>query len=294
MPIIPDECQLFQMNTMHKNGPINVGRSGSLLKSCWTNRRLIYQLSVREIEARYRGTMLGVTWAVLVPIIMLAMYTFVFSVVFQARWGAQVDNKASFALILFSGLIIYTIFAEAVNRAPGLMLENASYIKKIVFPLEALPWVSVTVACFNGCISSLVLLFFYLLTLGLPPVTSLLIPLAVLPPIFITLGLVFFLSSLGVYLRDMHQLIAVATSLILFLSPVFYPLSSIPEKIRPFLYLNPLTISLQQSRNLLFWGESITGVDVLYYFGYLLASLLIAHSGFWWFQRTKRGFADVI
>jgi len=274
--------------------PGGLEQNNSLLKCCWTNRRLILQLITREIKARYRGTLLGIAWAVLVPIIMLAVYTFVFTVVFQARWETQIDNKASFALILFSGLIIFTIFSEAVNRAPGLMMENSSYIKKIVFPLEALPWVSVGVACFNGLISSVVLLSFYLLTLGLPPATALLIPFAVLPPIFITVGLVFFLSSLGVYLRDMQQLIAVTTSLIMFLSPIFYPLTSIPEKIRPFLYLNPLTISLQQCRNLLFWGTGISTEDTITYCGYLLVSLLLAHCGFWWFQKTKRGFADVI
>ena len=169
----------------------------------WQHRRLILSLARREIESRYRGSFLGLVWSFLTPLLMLAVFTFVFSVVFQARWQVPVGGKGQFALLLFSGLIVFNIFAECINRAPGLVLEHATYVKKVVFPLEILPWVSLLGALFNVLASLVVLLVLYVMVLGAPPWTAILFPVIVLPLILLVMGLSWFLASVGVFVRDL-------------------------------------------------------------------------------------------
>ena len=261
------------------------------LRTAWHHRTLILRLANRELAARYRGSMLGFVWAVINPLLMLAVYTFVFSMVFQARWGMATDGKVGFALLLFSGLILFTIFAECVTRAPGLMLENVSYIKRVVFPLEILPLVTLAVAIANAGISVAVLLVFYLIVQGLPPWTALLLPLVVLPLALFTLGLSWFVSAAGVYLRDLRQIVGVMVTATMFLSPIFYPLSAIPQDMRWVLTLNPLTPILEQSKDLLFWGRIPSPGEWLLA---VLAAWAVAWLGYTWFMKTRRGFADVV
>ena len=266
-------------------GPVGFFKSG------WQNRKLVFRLAKREIESRYRGSFLGILWSVLVPVIMLFVYAFVFTVVFQAKWEIPAGGKGHFVLLLFTGLIIFNLFAECLNRAPGLMISYISYIKKVVFPLEILPWVTLVVALFNAAISYLVLAVAYLILLGAPPLTALYLPLMVLPILFFSLGLTLFFSSVGVFVRDLQQLMGLITMVIMFLSPLFYPLSALPESFRNFIQFVPLALSIEESRKVLFLGES---PDMIVWSAYLASSWIVAWLGFVWFMKTKKGFADVV
>jgi len=260
----------------------------------WRNRLLILRLTKREIQSRYKGSLLGIAWSVLVPLMMLVIYTFVFSIVFQARWDTPVASRGEFAMLLFSGLIAFNFFAECLIRAPGLMLENVSYIKKVIFPLETMPWVIVCVALFNAFVSALVLAVFYLCLRGIPPATALMLPVLLIPLILLTFGFTCFVSSFGVFVRDLRQFMGVFTTIMMFMSPVFYPISAVPHRLQKVLYLNPLTILLETSKELLFWGKIPDQDQITILLSYLLATWLFGWAGYVWFMKTKKGFADVV
>jgi lipopolysaccharide transport system permease protein len=245
----------------------------------------------RDVLGRYRGSIMGLAWSFFNPLLMLAVYTFVFSVVFKARWNPESESRTEFALVLFAGLLVFNVFSECLNRSPGLILSNVNYVKKVVFPLEILPWVALGSALFHMLVSLAVWLLFYLVVLGLPPLTLILFPLVLAPLVLLTMGLSWFLASLGVYLRDIAQVIGVVTTTLLFLSPIFYPLSALPEDYRLPLQLNPVALAIEQTRNVLIFGMPPQwGVFALY----LAATALVALLGFAWFQKTRRGFADVL
>ena len=259
--------------------------------SLWRNRSLAKALVQREVVGRYRGSLMGILWSFFNPVFMLIIYTFVFSVVFKARWNTGSDSKTEFALVLFSGLIVFNLFAECFSRAPGLILANVNYVKKVVFPLEILPWVALGSAMFHALISLGVWLIAYLILFGFPHVTVLLLPLVILPLLLFIMGLTWGLASLGVYLRDISQFIGMVTMVLMFLSPIFYPASALPEQYRHLLLLNPLTPAIEQARDVLFWGK-VPDMTILSV--YLLGAALVAWLGFAWFQKTRKGFADVL
>lgn len=263
----------------------------SWLKSAWHSRVLILRLTRREIESRYRGSFLGVLWSFVVPILLLAVYTFVFSVVFQARWDVPVGNRGHFALILFAGLIVFNLFGDCINRAPGLMLANPAYIKRVVFPLEILPWVAVLSAVFNALLSFIVLALAYALLLGVPPWTVLLFPVLLIPHLLLIIGFTLFLSSVGVFIRDLQQIIGVVTMMLMFLTPLFYPASAIPEALRPYIAYSPLALVVEGERGVLFWGALPEWPVWSIYFA---ISWAVAWLGYVWFMKTKKGFADVV
>jgi lipopolysaccharide transport system permease protein len=262
-----------------------------MVASLWRNRGLARALIKREVVGRYRGSFMGILWSFFNPLFMLLVYTIVFSVVFKARWGGGSGSKTEFALVLFAGLIVFNLFAECVNRAPGLILGNVNYVKKVVFPLETLPWVSLGAALFHGTISFGVWLIAYLIFFGVPHATVLYFPLVLLPFGLFIMGVSWALASLGVYLRDVGQVIGLLTTVLLFLSPIFYPASSLPETYRHLMYMNPLTPVIEQTRDVLFWGKA---PDFVMLGIYLLATSAIAWLGFAWFQKTRKGFADVL
>ncbi|WP_419419956.1 ABC transporter permease [Legionella sp. D16C41] len=262
-----------------------------MFASLYRNRELILVLIKREIGTRYRGSVLGMIWSFLYPIIMLAIYTFVFSIVFKARWNTGSDSKTEFALVLFAGLMVFNLFSDCINRASTLILTNANYVKKIVFPLEILPWVTLGAALFQAFVSFLVWLAFYLVFFGTPNPTIFFLPLIILPILFITMGLNWFIASLGVFLRDVSQLVAIITTVLMFLSPIFYPLSALPVNYRYLLQFNPLTPAIEGVRSVLFWGNI---PNIKLYGIYLLVSLAFSWIGFIWFQKTRKGFADVL
>jgi len=263
-----------------------------LVASLWRNRSLINQLVRREVIGRYRGSALGVAWSFFNPVIMLLVYTFVFSVVFKARWGTTGDeNHATFAIILFVGLIVHGLFAEVANRAPSLILSNVSYVKRVVFPLEVLPWVVMGSALFHATVSLVVLVLAQLILTHHLPWTALLFPLVLAPLLLTTIGVAWFLASMGVYVRDVGQTIGIVTTIMLFLAPVFYPISALPASYQALLHINPLTFVIEEGRKLLLFGQlpNWPGLAI-----YTAASAVIAWAGFWWFQKTRKGFADVV
>lgn len=265
----------------------------ALAKSLWRNRQLIVQMTKREVVGRYQGSAFGLAWSFLNPVFMLVVYTFVFSEIFKSRWGGVGgdDSKTQFAVVLFVGMIVLSLFSEVLNRAPGLILSNVNYVKKVVFPIEILPVIAMGAALFHSLISLGVLLAAFALFNGYLHWTAILTPLVLLPLVIITMGIAWMLASLGVFLRDVGQTIGIITTVLMFLSPVFYPVTAVPERFRPFIMANPLTFIIEQAREVLIWGHlpNWTGLG-----GYTLAATAIAWAGYAWFQKTRKGFADVL
>jgi lipopolysaccharide transport system permease protein len=264
-----------------------IGMSSGLLR----NRHLVWSLVKRDVLGRYRGSMFGILWSFFNPLLMLIIYTFVFSVIFKARWSAGSTSKVEFAMVLFSGLLVFNIFSECLNRAPSLVLMNVNYVKKVVFPLEILPMVSLGCALFHGAVSFLVWLLFHCAFFGLPPLTAWLLPVVILPMLCLTMGLSWLLASLGVYLRDVSQVILLVTTALLFLSPIFYPISALPEDVQRFIQLNPMTPTVEDVRSVLVQGIVPEWGGLLLR---LVSSAFVAWLGFVWFQKTREGFADVL
>lgn len=263
-----------------------------MVASLWRNRQLIRNLVQREVLGRYKGSVLGIFWSLATPIFMLAVYTFVFSVVFKARWGTGgSDSKSEFALVLFAGLMVFNLFSECISRAPTVVLANVNYVKKVVFPLEVLPWVSMGGALFHFAVSLGVWLVAYTMLIGWPHWQFLLLPLVLAPLVLFVMGLSWALASLGVFLRDVGQMIGLAITVLMFLTPIFYPASALPVAYQPLMYLNPLTPPIEMVRGLLYWGQLPELTMVLFYY---IGSAAIALFGFAWFQKTRKGFADVL
>jgi lipopolysaccharide transport system permease protein len=248
----------------------------------------------REVVGRYKGSVFGMGWSLFHPVLMLTVYTFVFSVVFKARWpagGGGDESRTQFAVIMFVGMIAHGLLAEMINRAPGLILGNVNYVKKVVFPLEILPVVTALSTLFHTAISLAVLNAAFWVFYGYVQLTGLLIPLVFMPLVVLGLGVSWFLASLGVFIRDVGQIVVILTTVLMFLSPVFYPISAVPEALRMWVMLNPLTFIIEQARAVLIFGHfpDWGGLAV-----YMVFALLAAWSGYFWFQRTRRGFADVL
>jgi len=265
----------------------------SLARSLSRNRQLIGQMTRRDVIGRYQGSAMGLAWSFLNPVFMLVVYTFVFSEIFKSRWGGigGDDSKTLFAVVLFVGIIVLNLFSEVLNRAPGLILSNVNYVKKVVFPIEILPVIAMGAALFHSLISLGVLLAAFALFNGYLHWTAVFIPLVLLPLVILALGLSWMLASLGVFLRDVGQTIAIITTVLMFLSPVFYPVTAVPERFRPFLMANPLTFIIEQAREVLIWGHLPNWIGLG---AYTLAAVVIAWAGYAWFQKTRKGFADVL
>lgn len=263
----------------------------AMLVNLWSYRQLIWASVKREVLGRYRGSALGLLWSFFNPVFMLLVYTFVFSAVFKARWSGGGDSSTEFALVLFAGLMVFNLFSECLNRAPGLILSNVNYVKKVVFPLEVLPFVALLSALFHMGVSLLVWLLAYVILVGLPHLTVFYLPLILLPLVLLIMGVSWLLSSLGVYLRDVSQITGVITMSLMFLSPIFYPVTALPENYRYLLYLNPLTTVIEQTRAVLYFGTSPDFSVLTAYWG---VTCLVAWLGFAWFQKTRKGFADVL
>lgn len=252
---------------------------------------LSWALVKRDVLGRYRGSILGILWSFFNPLFMLLVYTLVFSIVFQARWSGGTGSKIEFAIVLFPGLLTFNIFSECLNKSPGLILLNVNYVKKVIFPLEVLPLVSLGGALFHGAISFLVWFIFYLVFFGLPPCTAWLFPVVLLPMLLLIMGLGWFLASLGVYLRDVSQVVILLTTAMMFLSPIFYPVSALPPDYQYIIEMNPLTWVIENVRGVLIQGQL---PDLGAYAVRLAGSALVAWLGFAWFQKTREGFADVL
>lgn len=252
---------------------------------------LVVQMGRRNVAGRYRGSFAGLLWSFLNPLLVLVLYTFVFGVIFKSRWNAQATNHFQYAMVLFAGLNIHSFFSECANRATTLVMENAAFVKRVVFPLETLTWSTIGAGVFHLLVSTIVLLAVSPFFMGHVPWTAVLFPIVVLCFLPFTAATVWLLASLGVYLRDLSQVVGIATTALLFLAPIVYPPTLVPIRYRELLYLNPLTIVVQASQNVLIFGRLPVWSHLAIY---VLVSVVFAWLAFAWFEQTRKGFADVV
>jgi lipopolysaccharide transport system permease protein len=256
----------------------------------WGNRALVRRLAAREMQARYRGSMLGIAWAVIVPLGMVLMYTFVFGSIFKVRWSGIAGSTESMTAFFLTGLIMHQLLSEVVARAPSLVLENKNYVTRVVFPLEILSLVTVAVALVGAAIGLVLLLCLMALTSGIPPATVLLSPLVLLGMVPMLLGLTWIFSAIGVFVRDLGQIMPVALSVLFFLAPVLYPRSSVPQPFDALVVFNPVTIPIEAMRALVFEHPFPWELALIYF----VISLVVCWTGFALFLRLRRAFADVL
>lgn len=253
---------------------------------------LFEQLLRRDLNSRYRGSNLGWLWAFTVPLIMLAVYGFVFGIIFEVRWGGLGDEgQSNFALNLFVGIVLHSLLAETLSRAPTVLQQHASYVKKMVFPLWLLPVVVASSALVFALIGIGVLLVAFLFLQGIPPLEVVLLPLVMLPLFLFALGCAWFFAALGAYVRDIVQIVPLMTTILMFMAPIFYPATVIPEAYRGWLLLNPLTYAVDAARSLLFFAQPPELFSLMLYWG---CSCIAALLGLLFFQKARRGFADVL
>ena len=262
-----------------------------LWTSLWRHRHLIDRLARAEISHRYRSSLLGFAWTLLTPLVVLAVYTFVFGVIVPVKWPTPVEHPANFAMVLFAGLLVFNFFSECFVRAPRLLLENPAYVTQVVFPVEILAWVAIATAAFNTLVGVAILSLARLLLTGTFPWLVFLLPLVFAPLALFTAGVMWMVSSLGLFLRDLGHVVALLNTAVLFLCPIFYPLSAVPEHLRPLIVLNPLTWPVEQVRRLLIWDHP---VGLANFALFTLATVLVAELGLRWFRRCRPGFADAL
>lgn len=254
---------------------------------------LSWQMARREISARYRGSALGFAWSLLTPLAMLLVYGFVFALVLRARWPGLNDELEGWGhgVLILSGIMVHAFLAECLVRAPRQIVGQPNYVKKVVFPLHLIALSQWLAASFNLAINLCVLLAFQTVVFGLPPVSVLLAPLALLPLAAIGLGLMWAVSAISVYFRDLEQVTPLLATMLLFLSPALYPVEQVPEAFRVVLYCNPLTPAIELWRGLAIWGVTPgMGASLLWASAGVLALL----GGGWVFKRLRPGFADVL
>ena len=258
----------------------------------WRYRNLIRLLTWREVVGRYKGSFLGIGWSFIHPLVMLIVYTFVFSTVFKVRWGVQPEEgKITFALTLFMGLITFRIFADVISVSPSLIIRNINYVKKVVFPLEILPFIVFLNAMVNALFSLIALLLVFFLSTYSIHLTIFLLPIVWVPVILFSIGTGYFFASLGVFIRDLGATVDIIVNILLFLCPIFYPIQAVPERFRAFIQVNPVSLCIEDARRVVLWGMM---PDWPCFFGNLFFSLLFFCLGVLFFMRTKDLFAEIL
>ncbi len=264
----------------------------SIARHLFGYRDLIRQFTVREVMVRHKGTSLGLSWAIVQPLLTLAIYTFIFGFVFSNRWGRLGGFEwADFSLHFFAGFVVFSIFSETVNRSPTFVTEHPNLVRKVVFPLEILPVTALGASLvYAGFGLGLLMLATGVLAQTVSW-TLVLFPLVLAPLLMITLGVSWFFASLGAFIRDFKQVVPVLTQLVFFMTPIFYDVNQISEKFRWVILLNPLTLVVENSRRTLLWSEMPNWLElrVLYAVGVVVMVL-----GYAWFAKSKRGLADVL
>jgi lipopolysaccharide transport system permease protein len=258
----------------------------------WRNRELIYQFTRREIEGRYRGSFLGIFWSLAKPVFMLLVYTLVFGVIFRSSWPqSRVGGLYDFALVAFCGLTVFGLFSECIGRAPSIVTSVPNFVKKVVFPLEILPISVFGAALFHMFVSLAILVVAQWLLAGFVPWTLVLLPLVLLPGVFLCLGAMWLLASLGVFVRDLDQAVGLGMQLLFFLTPIVYSTEMVPPPLRSLLLLNPLAPVVENARRVALWGELPALPSLALW---LVVTSLFMALGYAWFVRTRRAFADVL
>lgn len=258
----------------------------------WRYRVLIWQFARKDFVLRYRGTWLGIGWSLLAPLVMLTIYTLVFQHVFKSRWpSARSDGSVDFALHLFAGLLVFNWAAELLNRAPRLILEQPNLVTKVVFPLPVLAWSALLSASFH-LVPGLLIWWLGCWWSGYWPVWSwLAMPLALLALVPWLLALVWLLSSVGVYLRDVSMVVGLGVSGLIFLTPIFYPVQALPEWLQPVAFMNPLTAPVEALRALMFSGANVPWAALMVT---ACSGLATAGVALWFTQRLRTGYADML
>lgn len=255
------------------------------------HRSLLLQVVQRNIAARYRGSLLGGIWCFIQPLLMLCVYTFVFSVIFQSRWDVNIEDKGAFAVIMFCGMALFSLFSESVGSNCSIILSNTNYVQKVIFPLEMLPLAQVITTFIYGIVWVILLFCGALFLFGKISWTMFLIIPILLILLLFSLGISYFVASLGVYVRDTTYVVQVIIQVLFFMTPIFYPVEKVPEQFRLPLQINPLTILIEEARKVFLYGElpdwKFLGIA-------LLISLVVLQLGFAFFHKTKKGFADVL
>ena len=263
-----------------------------MASNLYNHRNLIRQFAWRDVVTRYKGSYFGMIWSFVTPLMLLAVFSFVFSVIFKSKWGVSPDEgKFQFAMTIFCGMTVFNIFGECISRAPTLILQYPNYVKKVVFPLEILPVAALGSSLINAALSLAILIPAVLLFSHAWPSTIYLLPLVLIPICAFALGFGWFLASMGVFIRDIAQPVSVIVQMLFFISGIFFPPSAIPEDIRSFVQLNPLVGILEDARRTLMWGQYPDWSSLALV---TLFSLIVMQLGYLWFMRTKRAFADVI
>lgn len=256
------------------------------------NRNLVSRLAKREFTQRFHGSFLGWIWVILTPLLTAIVFTFVFSAVFQSRWQPGIETGSfDFALILLTGVGVHSAFAEMLSRAPNLIIGNSSYVTKVIFPIEILPVVILISALLNMFLALGIVILGNLVLNGKFPVTIIFFPFILVPYIFFLLSLNLFFATIGVFFRDISQLVALVITLSMFMTPIFYPVSAVPPAFQTAMFLNPLTFIVEQAREVLLFGRApdFWGLAI-----YMIASLVALAASYWFFQRLRKGFADVV
>lgn len=249
---------------------------------------LVFELTKREFSSRYRGSFGGVLWSFAQPLFMLTVYTVAFGVILKARWGIA-GSTSDYALMIFAGLIIFNAFSECLSKSPTLIGGNPNFVKKVVFPLELLPVITVLTALTHACIAIAVWIAGYVILIGSSKVTALFFPAILLCFTPTLLGLSWLLSALGVFVRDISQLTGMLSQMLLFLTPIFYSIEAAPRFLQKLLMLNPLTFVVEQFRRVLFLGQMPSFKGLIIYF---ILSSLFALVSLAIFRRLRPSFAD--
>lgn len=252
---------------------------------------LILSLTKREISSKYKGSLLGPLWSVITPLLLLTVYSFVFGVIFQSKWPSFNNSRADFAIVLFIGMLTFNIFSDSVSKSPWTITSNANFVKKIIFPIEILAIVNVFSSIFNFMMGLIAWLFIMIIFHGLPPITIFLLPIYILPLLILSAGVSWIFSSLGVYFKDIGQFMGVLIMLLMFSSPVFYSIDSIPLSYKIFFELNPIASSINMVRDVALFGVV---PSLKLYLLTLFVSSLISYAGYIFFKKTKVGFSDVL
>ena len=230
--------------------------------SIWRNREIYRRVLARDIQSAFRGSVLGLSWVLLVPLVLVAIYTFVFGAVLKSTWAVTPRSQYEVPLIFFTGLIVFGFFMEVITRSPNFVRDNKTYVTKIVFPLDILCWVLVGTALFKLCVNLLLLMIFILIVTWSLPARALLVPVLMLPFILFTTGLGWILAAIGTFIRDLSHALQAVGPIIMFMSPIFYSVAQVPETFRPLFYFNPLTFMLESMRGILFFDQTLSLIHI--------------------------------
>ena len=251
---------------------------------------LIFSFARRELLGRYKGSVLGIAWAVLTPAVMIAIFTFVFSGIFGARFGGG-DSHWDYALYLFCALLPWTMFQESVQQSANTILTHSNLVKRVVFPLETLPAAQVLAALGNQLFATIALLVAVIIVRQRLDATVLWLPVLLLPQLLFALGAAWLIASLGVFLRDITQGVTLLLMAWMYLTPIIYPESIVPERFRPLININPFTPLVRSYRRIFLEGSAPEWAGLAYFTAFALVVFLF---GYWWFARTRKSFADVV